>query len=247
MWVAIVGATLMAPAKVEDATRVERPVIRVIGRGTVRTLPDVATFRMSIRGEGSTSDEAVRALVTKRDAVEGALAGKAEVRTGRLSIEAARDRACDGDGEYDRKPRLSTDVCAVKGYVATLSLTARVAAPAEAGTLVGLAGRLGATDPELDAFELRNPAVAQRAALVEAMRDAREQASAIAAASSVSLGRLRRVEDQRAAASAMQDIVVTGQRSASAVVTPPIAVRLSPQPIETTASLVVEFEVGAAR
>ena len=215
--------------------------IRVVGHGVARMPPDFAVIRMAVRGEGATSDDAVRALVAKREAVEGALAGKAEVRTGKLSVEAARDKACDGSDDNDRA-RLSAGECEVKGYVATLALTARVATPTEAGTLLGLAGRLGATDLSLDTFGLRDPATAQRAALADAIRDAREQASAIAAASHVSLGRLKRVEDERAGLSQAQDIVVTASRLRSPP--PPVALRLSPEPIETEATLVVEFEVG---
>lgn len=220
------------------------PVIRVIGHGLVRTPPDVATISFTVRGEGASSDLAVRALTTRRDAVEAALVGGAQVTTGRLSVQEVRDKSCDA-GDEDDKPRLSTGPCAVKGYLAALRFSARVTAVKEAGTLLGQAARLGATDPVLEDFALLRPAAARQAAVTEAIRDAREQAVAIAAASHVTLGPLRRVEDQRAGEAAGMDIIVTGNRAPPPEVTPPIVVKLSPEPIETRADLVVEFAIDS--
>lgn len=221
-------------------------VIRVVGHGLVKNPPDVATLTFQVRGEGATSDEAVRALVGKREAIDAALAGKAQVRTGKLSIKAARDKACSDDENSDAV-RLSSGACAIRGYIATLGVTAKVKPVAEAGTLLGLVGRLGATDPTLEDFDLSDPVAAGRAAIADAIRDAQQQASAIAAASHVALGRLRRVEDQRNAEPTLQDVVVSGQRRAPAPATmAPIPIVLTPEPIETSETLVVEFEIGGS-
>lgn len=216
-------------------------VIRVVGYGSVETPPDIANVSFQLRGEGATSDDAARALVSRRGAIEAALAGRARLRTGRLMISAARDKACDDD---DRQAtRLSNGPCAIKGYVATLGMIANITPLADAGTLLGLISRLGAVDPSLNRLDLSNPTAARRAAIDAAVRDARAQAEAIATASGVVLGRLRRVEDARAAHGNVEDIVVTALRRPPAPPVP-ITIGLSPAPITTTAELTVEFEVG---
>lgn len=200
-----------------------------------------------MRGEGATSDDAARALVAKRGAIDAVLAGKAEVRTGRLSSIAARDKSCDAnDNDYDPKARLSTGPCAIQGYIANLGVTARVHPITDAGTLLGLIGRLGAIDPSLREFAVTNRAVAHASAVAAAVDDARRQARAIATSSGVRLGRLRQVEDQRAQNDAANEVVVTASRLSPppADAPPPIAIALSPEPIETTATLIVEFEIA---
>lgn len=237
-------AFVAVPAVAE--TVVAPPAIRVVGHGSVETPPDIAVITYVLRGEGATSDDAVLTLVSKREPTDSALTGKAEVQTGKLAVNAARDKACDGDDDYDERTRLSSGVCTIKGYVATMSVTAKVKPVADAGTLLGLIGRLGASDPSLENFALSEPAAAQRAAIAAAVRDARQQASAIAAASGVALGRLRRVEDARAQSVNADDIVVTANRAPPEVTPPPIKVTLSPEPIETSATLNVEFEIDGS-
>src|SRR2546421_12993188 len=53
----------------------ERPRIIVDGYGEVQTMADVATISYTLRGEGATSDEAVRAMVAMGDRIEAALRG----------------------------------------------------------------------------------------------------------------------------------------------------------------------------
>jgi uncharacterized protein len=242
--VIVLAATGFAPASAQTAPA---PVIRVIGHGSVKTTPNVATISYSLRGEGSTSDQALAALVARRSATDQVVADVADVRTGRLAINEARDTSCDGgeDDDFDAKVRLSKGACAVTGYVATLQVTARVGTVKDAGTIAGLVGRAGAIDPRVSDFDLRDAEEALTAATAAAMADARRQANAIAKASGATLGRLRRVEDQRAATSTGEDIVVTAMHALPAVAAPPIVVSLSPEPVETTATLVVEFEIGS--
>lgn len=244
----ILLALVSAPAAAQTSSATSS-VIRVLGHGTARVPPDVATVRYTLRGEGGTSDEAARALVSLKAATEAVLAGRADVRTGKLSIAEARDKACDGEGDdsYDLKTRLSAGPCAVIGYVATLGVTARITPVADAGTLLGLIGRAGGVDPRIEDYQLKDRGPARRAATSEAIADAREQAQTIAASSSARLGALRRVEDPRAVREAGEDVVVTGSRiRPTAIAPPPIAIALKPEPIEVEASLFVEFEIAAA-
>ncbi len=238
-------AMLAVPATAQTAAG--PAVIRVIGHGVVRTPPDLAVIEFGVRGEGATPDAAVRALGAIRERIDVVLAGKAQVRTGRLGIAAARDRAC-ADDQGNEATRLLTGPCAIRGYVAILPVVAKVTVMAEAGTLTGLVARLGATDPSIDRFEIFDPAAARRSAVAAAIADARAQAGAIAAASGIVLGRLRRVEDQRASNGDAQDVVVTGSRMRPpAEAAAPIAIALAPDPIETSVTLVVEFDIVGAR
>lgn len=55
----------------------QRPRIVVNGAATIPSPPDRAVVSFSVHGEGAASDEAVRAMETKRDAIEKGLASVA--------------------------------------------------------------------------------------------------------------------------------------------------------------------------
>lgn len=241
LFVVAIAAPRVAAAEPDD-------IIRVIGHGLTRTAPDRAVITFSVRGEGRTSDDAARVLTQVRERTDAVLAGRAEVRTGRLSIEEARAKACDGS-EDDATTRLSTGDCAITGYVATLGMTARVRSVTDAGTLLSLVGRAGGVNPRVEDFALADPGAAQRVATAAAMVDARAQAEAIANAAGKGLGRLRSVEDQRARSSegGAEDIVVTATRAPPVVSPPPVTIALSPQLIDTSADLIVTYEIAPPR
>lgn len=242
VYVAVAVAAPVAAAPESDGSR-----IVVVGHGSVKTDPDVVTLSFSIRGEGSTSDQAAADLVRKRGAINDGLAkllGTAlPLRTGELSIKEARDTSCERD---DDQPRLSTGACAIRGYVATLDGSVRISPVRDAGTALGLAGRLGASNPQLANFRLLDPADAQRRAEAAAIEDAYRRASGIASASAARLGRLISVVDQEARNSEAMDIVVTGSRPAAVpmMAPAPIAIDLKPEPIDTTATLTVTYAVA---
>lgn len=225
----------------------EAPRIVVVGRGTIKTDPDVASLTFSIRGEGSTSDAAATELVRKRKAISDGLAKMlgedVVVHTGELSIKEARDKACDREGD---QPRLSTGSCTIRGYIASVDTSVRISPVKDAGTALSLASRLGASDPQLSDFGLRNSADARRRAEAAAVENAHSRALGIAAAAGSRLGSLISVEDQEARNGGPTDIIVTAQRRAEspAMAVPPIVIDLKPGPIETTATLTVTYAVG---
>lgn len=147
----------------EDPSR-----IRVVGHGKVSTDPDVASLSFAIRGEGTSADDAARALSRKRAAIAEGLAGllgpKAVLRTGTLSMSDVRDRACFGPDGDDDRPKLSSGACTVRGYVAVMEGSLRISPVKEAGTALGLVGRLGATNPRLDGFSIADRGAAQQRA-----------------------------------------------------------------------------------
>lgn len=226
------------------------PRIVVSGTASVNTPPDRAILEYGLHGEGATTDEAVAALAAKRKAVEAGLAAMAaqiSPRATQIAIAEVRGSQC-GRQSYGA-PRLAVGDCAIVGYAADLSMEVRTSAVKEAGTIVGLIGRLGGTNPRLARFALSDDGAPQARALAAALAQARRQAEAIAAGAKVALGRLLSVSN---AGYGMQpsgeDIIVT----ASAVAPPPppppapppIEVTLTPRPIETQARVTVVYAIG---
>jgi len=237
-------ALLPAPLVAQDA-RV--PTITVAGTGSVQTPPDTATLSFTVRGEGATPDAATSAMATQQKAVIQGLRSldrKLEVQTGSVTIAETRSSGCRGD--YDRDRQLSTGACAVTGRVASTSTTIIMHSVKDAGTAVGLAGRLGASDASIDHFGLSDDADASRRALASAFAQAHAKAEAVAAASGAKLGPIVSVSDSYA------DVL---RRSSSEVVDSitaedlgrlpaPVVVDVSPKPVETTMRLTVVFAIG---
>jgi uncharacterized protein YggE len=242
-------ATLSAAQPVIQAVP-ERPRIVVDGYGEVKTPPDLAIIGYTVRGEGATSDDAVRALTATGSRIEAALRKvdrAAEPQTGDVRVTPVKSDACKEE-EYSA-PQLSSGPCAVLGYVATQTMTVRTAAVADAGTMVGLIGRGGGFNTRISSFELRDPRVAQGQAMAAALSDAASKASAIAAASRVPLGGILSINT--AARQAGEQLIVTGLRrpaaemdSAEFAAPPPVPVRVNPEPIATSSNVTVTYAIG---
>ena len=241
----ILALATAGPAFAQPATAqsVEPPRISVVGTGTVKNAPDRATIEYSVRGEGTTSDAAVGAMVARGTQIEAGIAtfgAAVELRTGRVSVSEARGKDCSDEGT-----RLSVGECSIRGYVAELPFTLKTAQIAKVGTLVSLIGRLEGTSPHISEYTLADPKLAQRRAIAAALADAREKADAIAGGTSRHLGRLLAASYGNMNADSANDIVVTARRVGyNAMVMPPIAVDLNPQPIETQAQVTVMYEIA---
>jgi uncharacterized protein YggE len=242
------AASFMVSTSYAATTAPDVPRLVVLGRGTVKTPPDIALLSFTIRGEGATSDAAAKELMRKRTSIVDGLSGQLKqvltVNLGELSILEARDRACDADDDSNR-PRLSSGSCEVRGFVAQISASLHLTPIADAGTALALATRLGASNAHINEFSLQNPKEARRGAEAAAVLDARTRATSIAVAAGKRLGDLISVEDQAAGnGSPMDDIVVTAMKNAPPVVAPPpIIINLTPEPIETSASMVVTYRI----
>ena len=223
-----------------------RPRIVVTSAATIPSPPDRAVVSFSVHGEGATSDEAVRAVVTKRDAIEKGLAGisdRPDIRAAQIGIAEVRGRDCNRN-TYGN-PRLSTGECAIIGYTADLQVEIRTAAVNEAGTMVSLAGRLGATNPRIDRFFLAEDKEIRRRGVTEALAEARLQAEAIARASGVKLGGVLSVSNLSFNGPGPYDeIAVTAQRVSAPPPPPqPVAIGLKPRAIETQVKVQVVYAI----
>lgn len=224
------------------------PRIIVTSAATISTMPDRAVISFTVHGEGATSDEAVSAMVAKRTAIGSGLAhfaAKPEARTAQVSIAEVRGRDCNRNTFGN--PRLSTGECAIVGYTADLMMEVRTAAVTEAGTMVSLAGRLGATNPRIDRFFLAEDKAARQRGIVEALAEAKVQAETIARASGASLGRVISVSNLSFnGPGPNDDVIVLAARSSEAPPPPPppVAVGLTPRLIETQVRVQVVYAIA---
>jgi uncharacterized protein YggE len=244
-----VAAALFAAAQANPGwsqAAPEPPKIIVDGYGEVKTAPDLATIAYSLRGEGRTSDEAVKAMVASGVLIEKALRSvdpAVEPRTSEIRVSPARGGACR-DRNYDREDdQLSTGACAVVGYVATQSVTVRTSAVKDSGTMVGLAARNG-YNVNIENFSLSDVRPAQRQAIAAALADAQTKAASLAAGSHVTLGAILTIST--AGREAGQQIVVTGSRIAQPDVVSmlPVAVNLNAEQITTGATVTVTYAIA---
>lgn len=223
-------------------------VIQVMGTGHVSTAPDLAQIDYWTAGEGKTPDDASTALVARQNAIIGGvnalLHGDAQISSANLVVIAVRGAECQNNNF--NQPRFDEGPCAVIGYLATIQGTIRTSEVAKAGTIVGLASRLGARDARLQSFGLRDRGAAYSAAMESAIADAKRQAATIARAAGEKLGPILTLRDQNFRPT--EEIVVTGSRMPSPPPPPapraPIEIAVSPQPIETNAQVYVSFAIA---
>lgn len=244
VWIALaLIATGQAGAASSQATA-EQPKIIVDGYGEVKTVPDIATIGYSLRGEGKTSDDAVRAMVADGERIERSLrsidAG-AEPRTSEVRVFSARGPSCKDD-DYGNRGQLSQGPCAIAGYIATQTVTARTGAVMDAGTMVGLAARNGGYNVRVDDFGLSDSRQAKQQALALALADAQAKAAAIAQGSHLALGPILSIST---VGQLGRDIVITGSRipSRNLVSVSPVTVNLNAERITTSATVNVTYSI----
>lgn len=240
-----VMVTPLAPAVAQ-----EPPRIVVEGYGEAQTPPDVVSIGYDVRGEGKSSDDAIRDLVTKSARIGGRLqAVDPDILpvTKDMTVTGVRGSACgrDSNNDDDDAIKLSTGSCAIVGYVSEQSFTFDSKRVKEAGTLVGIASQAGATKPTIRNFAVSDERPLKRKAVVDAYANARAKAQAVAEASGMSLGPIISASLDRAYGDDDDAIVVTGSRiSRPDLEAPsPVTVVMNVRPIKTSATLKVTFGV----
>jgi uncharacterized protein YggE len=235
-------AALPAPALAQND---RPPTIVVTGVGNVETPPDIATLSFDVRGEGVTADEATAAMAARQKAVLKGLRSLdhgLEVRTGEVTIAEARGGNCS---DYsDRDTKMSTGACAVAGRVARIETTIILSSVKDAGTAIGLAGRLGASNAEIQSFGLRDESGAARRAVAEATTQARVRAQSIADAAGTKLGPVISVTDSYNSINRSSSTVVDAISAQDIGSLPaPIVVDVSPKPVKTSVQLTFTFAI----
>ena len=220
--------------------------IDVSGYGEVKYMPDIATITYTIRGEGPTSDDAVRAMTAFAARIHAAIRAidaAAEPKTSEVRIAEVRSTDCK---EQSYGPtQLSTGACAISGYVATQTITLRTSAVKDSGTLVGLVGRAGGLNPRIESFTVRDSRPQQQQAITAALADAASKAAAIAAASHVQLGPILNVTS--GPRNDAQQIVVADMPRVNAPPAPPppppVPVNVVPELLTTTTYVTVVYSI----
>ena len=244
-WLAVSQAGMAAPQAGFELLPVPAR-IDVSGYGEVKYMPDIATIAYTIRGEGQTSDDAVRAMTASAERIRAAIRvvdAAAEPKTNAVSIAEVRSTDCK-EQSYG-PPQLSTGACAISGYVATQSVTLRTSAVKESGTLVGLVGRAGGMNPRIESFTVRDSRPQQQQAIAAALADAASKATAIAAASHVQLGSILNVTS--GPRNDAQQIVLTGslvRASAPPPPPPPVPVNVVPELLTTSSFVTVVYSIN---
>ncbi len=251
----IVLAALLASAAVQSGSAAPQagyklvPVparIEVTGYGEVKYMPDIATITYTVRGEGKTSDDAVRAMTATAARIEAAVAAldpAAEPRTSKVEVEPVRESECK-DRRYGQ-PQLSTGACAIQGYVASQSITLHTSAVKDSGTMVGAIGRAGGTNPRIQNFTVRDSRPQQQQAMAAALEDARSKAAAMAAATDVRLGPILDIHSGRR--NDAQQLEVRGSRTQPVPPPPPpapVPVKLTPELLTTNAYVSVIYRIA---
>jgi uncharacterized protein YggE len=150
--------------------------ITVTGNGTVQTVPDRATFSFTVRTNAETAKDALAKNGAAADAVAAVLKGAANVQTSDVSL----------DQRYDQNGN------PIAGYTATTTVSAD--APLDkAGALIDAAVAAGATSFSGPSFSRSDENDLYRAALKDAVADAKAKGDALAAASGLTLGAVQTV------------------------------------------------------
>jgi uncharacterized protein YggE len=244
---AFLAVSLLAVAMPAIAAEAPTPTINVVGNGRVERPADYAFLNFSLRGEGATSPEAIKALALAQARLEASLPklpGKpaTETRSFNLQIREVRAKGCENRGY----PQLTSGDCTVVGSIATQNFQLRVTPAAKAGDAASLVAQLGGADVNASGGGVTDEGALNDAAMRDAIADAKRQAQLIATASGVKLGPIQRVQDNQAGP------VVTAYANNAPPPPPPPplpvpAVSLAsplnyaPQPITRTARVMVTY------
>jgi uncharacterized protein len=148
--------------------------ITVTGTGSVETVPDRATFFFSVTSSAESAKAALAKNEAAADAVVAALKSGAKVQTSGLSVE----------------PRLDDKGATIVGYTASTTVTAD-AELAKIGGLIDAAVAAGADTVSGPSFSRSDREALYRAALKDAVAEARTKAAALAEAAGSALGEVK--------------------------------------------------------
>ncbi|MEK9211408.1 SIMPL domain-containing protein [Sphingomonas sp. 2378] len=249
---AMLFGMMLGMAATAGAQVPSRPQIMVSATGVVQAPPGRVTIGFTVAGEGKTSDEAAAKVRDDAKAissgVSGHLKGKMRWQASRFSIRPVRPARCEpGASDFPVIAKPAAGSCAIQGYAATMPVTIETPQVDEAGSVVSLIGRLGGQDVSVGEFGLSDPQGARRQALRAALVNAGEQARLIAEGSGAKLGPLLRVQDSDYLSDDRDMMLDKGFATPAppmtVVMPPPVAIVLTPEPIQTRVTLMVSYAI----
>jgi uncharacterized protein YggE len=213
---ALIGVLRPGLAQAEDPAATTSS-ITVDGTGVAVAVPDRAQLAFGVESEGATAKTALQANGAEMRRVLDALraAGARDLATQVVSLSP---RYGDNQG--------------IRAFVATNTVSATIAV-ARAGPLIDAAVDAGANQVSGPSLTSSARASLYRAALRNAVADARERAGVLAAAAAGTLGRITTIAETGA-----QPVPLVERAAASDSSTP-----IEPGPQEITATVSVTFEL----
>jgi uncharacterized protein YggE len=190
-WALLVAAVLLAASAIAGVAQphlgrsADTPApktITVSGNGTVTTVPDRASFSFSVETRAQTAAAAIArngdAAASVAQAVKGAGVTAADIQTSQLSLS----------------PQTTQDGLTIVGYVAsnTISVMSTIA---KAGAIVDAAVQAGAGGVSGPSLSRSDESSLYKDALRSAVADAKDKASALAAAAGLTLGGVQTIQE----------------------------------------------------
>jgi uncharacterized protein YggE len=203
------------------ATPAPTRTITVSGNGTVTTVPERASFSFTVEARAQTAAAAIAkssdAASSVAAAVKGAGAAPADIQTSQVSLS----------------PQTTQDGTTIIGYVAsnTISVTSSIG---KAGTIVDAAVNAGADGVSGPGLSRSDETSLYKDALKDAVADAKDKASALAAAAGLTLGGVQSIQE-----GSMEPPVMWAAAKAD-----PGPVPIEPGTQSITASVTVTYAAG---
>ncbi|MES2289477.1 MAG: SIMPL domain-containing protein [Pseudomonadota bacterium] len=184
---------------------------QVVGRGTVRTKPDLATFRISVTGRGETNiaaraavDAVTRDLTTKLLAL-GVDRGAIKPQIGGVTQYGFVGNEAFVAGENTDAPQLAASAMARPRKISVTMLEVQISDVAQVPAVKAMIEELEGVMAPSPVFSLRDESSARRAAIGSAMSNAKREAEAYAQSLGLRVDRIVRVYDQGTTPSQPQD------------------------------------------
>jgi uncharacterized protein YggE len=207
----------------------DRSVIVATGSGTIERAANQARVSIAAESRAATPGDA------QRLAAEAMTSVLQSLETQGLSGDAVRTLG------YTLQPDIQYDNgrARVRGYIARNLIEVRVDDLTKLGAAIDAAGASGATSMSGLRFDLKDRAAVEREALELAVKDAVEQARAMAAGAGMTLGRILRIEQQGGMSPPpMPYMAMRDAMSAAAPETP-----INPGEIELRAQVTLTVEI----
>ncbi|MCJ2080245.1 SIMPL domain-containing protein [Methylobacterium sp. J-090] len=174
-----------APARAEEAPAPKDGRIHVVGRARAEAAPDFASVEIGVEAKGATPAAALDAASA---AAKGLIAlaetfqvPEADIGTTAVTLQPVTRSVRQPDGSVTER---------ADGYRAANTVRLRLADMGRLGDLMRRALEIGANRIEGVGFGLRDPDAAEAAVRVAAMKDATAQATRLAEAAGITLGRV---------------------------------------------------------
>jgi len=175
---------LMCPAVLERG--MADAVIRVQGRGKLRTDPDLTVLGFQVRGRSTDYADAVERAALEVEAIRGAIQGRGIARTALKTVRFGVGREEEWDPKHERR--------LFQGFAAVHALRLELPRTADAGAVLDAIADTAPGAQVQVTFELADPDAFRQRLLAAAVAAALQNAATIAGAAGVRLGPIAGIE-----------------------------------------------------